>query len=286
MNDEPGGSRIYRARGPFASVPEALILDHTVSANGLRMWALLDRYAGSDGAAFPAIDRLAGDLGWSRSTAQRAIANIEDTGWLTKQRRTPGGVCDYFVQDTKQEVKSDQGGSVKSDLGGQVKSDLRVRSDLTYRKRATEGDGSSSPSVVVKSNGNSDDHERRMQGRGSPLRPPSDTTVTTDDGPSHREPDPWEGTPAWSLVNDSLSSDLTLPRAEVGALCQRVANLSAQGHPDHVLIAGLREYWRKGNSLNFLDHTVTAAAKRAAADDDPWHDEQWQRFLARNGGTR
>jgi hypothetical protein len=45
------------------------------------------RYDGLPNGIFPKEDTIASDLGWSVSTAKRAIGDAEDSGWLTVTRR-------------------------------------------------------------------------------------------------------------------------------------------------------------------------------------------------------
>lgn len=85
--------RAYR----FTVVPEPLIRDKRISDRAFRVWCILDRYAGANGAAFPTRRRLAEDLDCSLATLDRAILELVEYGWLTKQRRGEGESNDYTL---------------------------------------------------------------------------------------------------------------------------------------------------------------------------------------------
>lgn len=83
----------------FTVLPEPLLRDRRVSDRAMRLWCLLDRYAGANGQAFPKRKRLAGDLDCSVATLDRAMEELVATGWLHKARREEGGVNDYTLLD-------------------------------------------------------------------------------------------------------------------------------------------------------------------------------------------
>ncbi len=66
-------------------VPEWL-LDADVSDRAVRLWAILDRYAGSNGAAFPSRSTLAKRLRCSVDTIDRSLADLEAVGALEVER--------------------------------------------------------------------------------------------------------------------------------------------------------------------------------------------------------
>lgn len=87
-----------RKQHRFTVLPEHLIRDDRVSDRAMRLWCLLDRYAGADGQAFPSRARLCVDLGGiSPSSLDRAMTDLCKAGWLHKQRRYEGGPNDYTV---------------------------------------------------------------------------------------------------------------------------------------------------------------------------------------------
>lgn len=81
----------------FAQVPDRLITDLRVDAHGVRLWCLLDRYAGSNGATFPSRARLANDLGVSVTTIKRSLVNLADTGWIIRTPRSGGSWATTLV---------------------------------------------------------------------------------------------------------------------------------------------------------------------------------------------
>lgn len=81
----------------FTVVPEHLTRDARVSDRAFRLWCILDRYAGADGAAFPLRQRLADDLQCSVATLDRTITELVSQGWMSKARRYRGGPNDYTV---------------------------------------------------------------------------------------------------------------------------------------------------------------------------------------------
>lgn len=81
----------------FTTLPEHLILDTEISDRAMRLWCRLDRYAGANGEAFPTRETLAVDLGCSRASVDRALAELVTGGWLRKERRYAGGPNDYTL---------------------------------------------------------------------------------------------------------------------------------------------------------------------------------------------
>lgn len=79
-------------RPPFAMVPESL-LDEDVSALAVRLYAVLDRYAGAKARAWPSHAELASRLANkdgrhpSSDTLTRAIHELEHLGYLVVERR-------------------------------------------------------------------------------------------------------------------------------------------------------------------------------------------------------
>jgi hypothetical protein len=81
----------------FTVTPEHLIRDRRISDRAVRLWMLLDRYAGDNGAAFPKRETLAEDLTCSMSTVDRAVTELVDAQWLAKERRSAGDVNVYTL---------------------------------------------------------------------------------------------------------------------------------------------------------------------------------------------
>lgn len=70
----------------FAIVPERVI-DADVSDRAVRLYALLDRYAGADGHAYPSRATLARRLRCSPDTVDRAVRELEAAGLVDVERR-------------------------------------------------------------------------------------------------------------------------------------------------------------------------------------------------------
>lgn len=77
---------IVRKRS-FVQVPDDLVTDERLTANAVRVWARLDKYAGAQGQAFPSRETLARDLGLSARHVARALAELVDAGWISREQR-------------------------------------------------------------------------------------------------------------------------------------------------------------------------------------------------------
>ena len=101
----------------------------------MRLWCLLDRYAGANGEAFPSRARLCADLGdISLSSLDRAVADLCRSGWLAKERRFKGGPNDYTVLVVPVEVVPEESLRPLSSpmtTGGVVTHDEGVSSPMT-----------------------------------------------------------------------------------------------------------------------------------------------------------
>jgi hypothetical protein len=84
------GVRVRRGfRAPFTMIPAALLDRPTsgVSDRAVRLWGLLDRYADTERNAWPSRRTLAATLGCSPDSLDRAIRDLEQSGWLHVERR-------------------------------------------------------------------------------------------------------------------------------------------------------------------------------------------------------
>lgn len=72
--------------GPFAIVPEWLI--GSVSANALKLFCVLARYANSDGRCWPSVATIAERLGATDRSIQRWMAELVEAGAVVKHPRT------------------------------------------------------------------------------------------------------------------------------------------------------------------------------------------------------
>ena len=74
-------------RHGFAIVYHVLTLDKTLSDGAFRLYALLLKYAQQKNHAYPGVQRLADDLGTSERTIKSRLAELEQPGLITRQRR-------------------------------------------------------------------------------------------------------------------------------------------------------------------------------------------------------
>lgn len=90
------GIQIRSEVGPFAVVPEALIFDVRLSAQAVRLWAALARYADREGRAWPSRRTLARGIDVSPATVDRSARELEAAGWLRIERRKGEGETHYL----------------------------------------------------------------------------------------------------------------------------------------------------------------------------------------------
>lgn len=76
----------------FAIIPEALLYDKSLSANAVRLYGILNRYANNQGKAWPSRKTLADQMALSVATVDRAKEELEGAGWLGVEHRVgPAG---------------------------------------------------------------------------------------------------------------------------------------------------------------------------------------------------
>lgn len=68
---------------------EILYLDDLPS-RAIAVWLYLSRRANKDNQCWPAIDRIAQELHLSGRTVQRALRDLEHSGWITVEPRCRG----------------------------------------------------------------------------------------------------------------------------------------------------------------------------------------------------
>lgn len=73
--------------GPFAIVPHDLLVSG-ISAKSILVWAVLQRHANADDVCWPSIRRIAELCHTGTRQVIRAIAELEQAGWLDVHRRT------------------------------------------------------------------------------------------------------------------------------------------------------------------------------------------------------
>lgn len=74
-----------RKQHRFATIPEELIFDSSISCGARTLYAILDRHADRDGEAYPGMRRICMMLGVSIDTARGYRAELEASGWLLNQ---------------------------------------------------------------------------------------------------------------------------------------------------------------------------------------------------------
>lgn len=83
--------------GGFTQVPNVL-LKSELSANAKVVYAQLLSYAWSNDKCYPGQERMADDLGSTKSTVNRAIIELQNTGWLEVDRRGQGKTNIYTLK--------------------------------------------------------------------------------------------------------------------------------------------------------------------------------------------
>ena len=68
-------------------LPDVLLANPKLSLGAKLLWARLARYAGTDGACFPALGTLAADLGCSERQIQRYVAELVRARYLAGRQR-------------------------------------------------------------------------------------------------------------------------------------------------------------------------------------------------------
>ena len=84
--------------GGFTQVPNFLLKDPKISANAKVVYSMLLSYAWNNNKVFPGQERMAEEVGSSKSTVGRAIQELEEQGWLEIQRRGQGKTNLYILK--------------------------------------------------------------------------------------------------------------------------------------------------------------------------------------------
>ncbi len=97
--------------GGFTQVPNVL-LKSKLSANAKVVYAQLLSYAWTNDKCYPGQERMADDLGSTKSTVNRAIIELQETGWLDVERRGQGKTNIYTLKYVVNEARivDNQGG--------------------------------------------------------------------------------------------------------------------------------------------------------------------------------
>ena len=130
---------------PFAAVPRWLVEHPDASANAVRAFALLTRWAGLPHGAIPALGTLAEFVGVSRDTMRRAIRDLEKLGAVTLEPRHDerGQTSNRYVLRYHPPSTDARGPHSNGARGAPSKSATRVRT--TVSETDVEGSRSSRP---------------------------------------------------------------------------------------------------------------------------------------------
>lgn len=96
--------------GGFTQVPNILLNDKNLTANAKLVYSKLLSYAWFNDRVFPGQERMADEVGLSKSVVNRAVLELQNNGWLEIQRRGQGKTNVYVLKHTvtaknKQEPK-------------------------------------------------------------------------------------------------------------------------------------------------------------------------------------
>jgi biotin operon repressor len=91
--------------GGFTQVPNCLLNRTTLTPVAKIVYAKLLSYAWHNDLVFPGQERMAADLGVSKSTVNRGIQDLEDEGWLAITRRGQGQTNLYKLRHTVRREK-------------------------------------------------------------------------------------------------------------------------------------------------------------------------------------
>ena len=83
--------------GGFTQIPNYLLHNHTLTNNAKVVYAKLLSYAWHNNQVFPGQERMAEEIGSSKSTVGRAVQELEEQGWLEIQRRGQGKTNLYTI---------------------------------------------------------------------------------------------------------------------------------------------------------------------------------------------
>ena len=81
----------------FTQVPNFILRDPTLSVGAKVAYAMFLSYAWHNDSCFPGQDRLAEDMGMSRARVTQLIAELEQAGMVTIQRRGQGKTNLYTI---------------------------------------------------------------------------------------------------------------------------------------------------------------------------------------------
>jgi hypothetical protein len=86
--------------GGFTQVPNILLNDTSLSFAAKISYAKLLSYAWTNNLVFPGQERMARDVGSSKSVINRAVLDLQRQGWLEIRRRGQGKTNLYVLKHT------------------------------------------------------------------------------------------------------------------------------------------------------------------------------------------
>lgn len=271
-----------RRQWRFTVTPEHLIRDRRISDRAVRLWMLLDRYAGDNGAAFPLRSTLAEDLTCSPSTVDRAIGELVRHGWLTKERRSAGDVNLYTLMvappEAKPATKSKKrqvrpGGLVTHDdtppeTGGLVTHDDTLSSPMTtplvthdeYKEASLNETSAANAAAPVGG------EVVQLFETTQPATPPAEEKIT-----------------AQTIVKAAVDH-LDLPKWAIGRLAGRAQKALESGYTPEQVWSGVK-LWRarncRGDLASFVDEAVKGTATTKPTAYSQRQADNMRRFQAR-----
>ncbi len=84
--------------GGFTQIPNFLLNNKNLTNNAKVVYAKLLSYAWHNNQVFPGQERMAEEIGSSKSTVGRAVQELEEQGWLEIQRRGQGKTNLYILK--------------------------------------------------------------------------------------------------------------------------------------------------------------------------------------------
>ena len=84
-------------QGGFTQVPNFILKDPNISVGAKVAYAMFLSYAWNNDSCFPGQDRLAEDMGMSRSRVTTFVGELEESGLITIQRRGLGKTNIYTI---------------------------------------------------------------------------------------------------------------------------------------------------------------------------------------------
>ncbi len=84
-------------RGGFTQVPNFILKDSTLSVGAKVAYAMFLSYAWHNDSCFPGQDRLAEDMGMSRSRVTEFVGELQRAGFVTIERRGQGKTNLYTI---------------------------------------------------------------------------------------------------------------------------------------------------------------------------------------------